>query len=472
MNTDDPETLADRQSELPRLLWVLRNGKGFGLYFVCCNAPAYRRELVEKIKAEYALPILEFDLTGHDGEEYIDHRLLTWTADKPAGAPVFLFGLETLLPTRDEDRRFRTIQEINWRRNVYSQLGRNLVIWLPEYALTLLARQASDFYDWHSAVFEFPVPEAEKAEFVELSMQEFMDGETHAANRMTLAEKKRWIGVLNGLLDETPKESVEYARLLNDLGRLHHASGKYSEALRMYQKSLEVFHKLNNQEDESMALNNISQIYQAQGDYDNALRYLESSLVILRDIGFRDRESIALGNISHIYRIQGDYEKALSYLEDALVINHAMGNREGEGTNLNSISQIYSAQGYRDKALNCLENALTIHREVGNRIGEGATLNNFSNFYYDQGNNDKALDYLEQSLRIARDMGDQAGLCAILINYGAIHDSQGNISEAKHAWLEAYRIAEEIGHAEGLKALDKLAKDLGKEGLAYWESKR
>ena len=54
MNTDDPEALADRQSELPRLLWVLRKGKGFGLYFVCCNAPAYRRELVEKIKAEYA----------------------------------------------------------------------------------------------------------------------------------------------------------------------------------------------------------------------------------------------------------------------------------------------------------------------------------------------------------------------------------------------------------------------------------
>ena len=57
-----------------------------------------------------------------------------------------------------------------------------------------------------------------------------------------------------------------------------------------------------------------------------------------------------------------------------------------------------------------------------------------------------------------------------LCHMGNIYVSQGNLAEAEHAWLEAYRIAKEIGHAEGLMALDKLAKDLGKEGLAYWEA--
>ncbi|MFZ4700261.1 MAG: tetratricopeptide repeat protein, partial [Candidatus Methylumidiphilus sp.] len=299
MKISDPMELADRQSELPRLLWVLRNGKGFGLYFVCCNAPAYRRELVDKIKAEYAQPILEFDLTGHDGEEYIDHRLLTWANDKPAGAPVFLYGLETLLPTRDEDRQFRTLQEINWRRNVYSQLNRNLVIWLPEYALTLLARTASDFYDWHSAVFEFPVPDSEKAGFVKQSMMEFMDGETHPANRMTLAEKKRWLSVLKGLLDETPKDSVEYAGLLNDMGRLHESFGQYQTAMLKYQESLDIFKKLNLQVDECAVINNISNIYNTLGNYTEALKILEYSLDVIHNIGYRSiEEATILNNLS------------------------------------------------------------------------------------------------------------------------------------------------------------------------------
>ncbi len=461
---------SDKESEFPRFLWVLRNGKGFGLYFVCCNAPAYRRQLVEKIKAEYAQPILEFDLSGHDGEEYIDHRLLTWAEDKAVGAPVFLYGLETLLPTRDEDRQFRTLQEINWRRNVYSQLNRNLIIWLPEYALTLLARTASDFYDWHSAVFEFPVPESEKAGFVKQSMMGFMDGETHAANQMTLAEKQRWLSVLNGLLDETPKDTVEYARLLNDLGRLYHALNYYDDALQKYNETLDLFMKLNDLEGESAALDNISRIYEVQGDYAKALKYLESALENSRKIGHRQGEAIILSDFSKIYRALGDSGKALNYLENSLLIYRELGNKKGEETILHNISIIYYEKGWYDKAKEILENALKIYSEVGNRVGEGTALNNISIIYYDNGNHEKALAFLQQAVTIQRDIGDRAGLCPTHYNIGIIQFKNGNQAEAEHAWLEAYRIAKEIGHEQALQALEKLAKDLGKEGLAYWES--
>ena len=471
MNTDDPETLADRQSELPRLLWVLRNGKGFGLYFVCCNAPAYRRELVEKIKAEYALPILEFDLTGHDDEEYIDHRLLTWAADKPAGAPVFLYGLETLLPTRDEDRQFRTIQEINWRRNVYSQLGRNLVIWLPEYALTLLARQASDFYDWHSAVFEFPVPEAVKASFVELSMQEFMDGDAHAANRMTLTEKKRWMGVLKGLLDETPKDSVEYARLLDDLGRLHRSLGEYKLALKTFQQSLDIFKVLGDKVGESSVLDQISRVYRAQGEYATALIYLETALAINRETNNLLSEGQILIGIGRIYYRQGDYTKGLDYLEKAKGIMQKMNCRQGEASALEYIGWICFKLGDTVKALNYLIKALAISREIGNRVTEAGNLDKITCVYLALSNYQKALAHVEAAMKIQREIGHRAGLCMSLCYMGDIYARQGNLAEAEYAWLEAYRIAKEIGHAEGLKALDKLAKDLGKDGLAYWEAK-
>jgi len=460
----------DNQSELPRLLWVLRNGKGFGLYFVCCNAPAYRRELVDKIKAEYAHPILEFDLSGHDGEEYIDHRLLTWAEDKAVGAPVFLYGLETLLPTRDEDRQFRTLQEINWRRNVYSQLNRNLIIWLPEYALTLLARTASDFYDWHSAVFEFPVPESEKAGFVKQSMMEFMDGETHPANRMTLAEKKRWLSVLNGLLDETPKDTAEYARLLNDLGRLYESMDDYKDAFLNYNYSLKIYRNLKDRIGEATALDNISKIYISQGDYNKALIMLEDALKIRRETQDKMGECATMNHISVIYYFLGEYNNALKYFECVLEVLRDLGYRMGEGTVLNNISQIYYNQGNYAKSLSYLENALVLSCKIGDRVGEGKVLNNIARVYSTQGNDDKGLEYLKKALLIHKDIGDRKGLCASLFNLANIYAHQGNQLEAEHAWLEAYCIAKEIGHAEGLKALEKLANDLGKEGLAYWES--
>ena len=470
MKVNNADDLADRESELPRLLWVLRNGKGFGLYFVCCNAPAYRRQLVDKIKAEYAQPILEFDLTGHDGEEYIDHRLLTWAEDKTPGAPVFLYGLENLLPTRDEDRQFRTLQEINWRRNIYSQLNRNLVIWLPEYALTLLARIASDFYDWHSAVFEFPVPESEKAGFVKQSMMEFMDGETHAANRMTLEEKQRWLSVLKGLLDETPKDSVEHARLLNDLGRLYRSLGEYDEALNSYKKSLEIFKALDDKASIGSLLNEISKIFWVHGEYAIALRYIEDALAVNRGIGNKKEEGVTLSNLGRNYYNQGDYFKAKDFLEAALVIHRETGNREREAVTINDIGQIYFSFGDYEKALDILQNALAIRREMGDQAGKAGTLRNMSLVYLSKGDDKKALGYVEAAIKIQREIGHQAGLCMSLCQAGEIHAHQGNQAEAEHAWLEAYRIAKEIGHAQALQALEKLAKDLGKEGLAYWES--
>ena len=396
---------------------------------------------------------------------------MTWAADKPASTPVFLYGLETLLPTRDEDRQFRTIQEINWRRNVYSQLGRNLVIWLPEYALTLLARQASDFYDWHSAVFEFPVPDLDKSGMVEQSMLGFMDGEVHAYKRLTLTEKHHWLGVLNGLLDETPKESAEYARLLNNLGLLHRSLGEYEDALKCFQQSFDIFKGMGDQASLGTLLNDISLIHMDHGEYDAALQYLEDALEVNCKWGIKKEKWLTLNNIARVFYFKQNYSKSKYYFETVLASHGEEGFKDDSyGVALNGIGKIYLTQGDYDKALTCFDNSLMIFRKMKNRSGEGATLRNISLVYYSKGDNDKALVYIEGALKIQREIGHQYGICVSLINKGRINTRQGNLAEAENARLEAYRIAKEIGHADGLKALEKLAKDLGKEGLAYWEA--
>jgi tetratricopeptide (TPR) repeat protein len=112
---------------------------------------------------------------------------------------------------------------------------------------------------------------------------------------------------------------------------------------------------------------------------------------------------------------------------------------------------------------------MTIRREIGDRAGEGVTLNNISQIYDARGEYDTALDYLKLSLTIRREIGDRAGMCATTINIGHIYWNKNDQKKAMSTWAEAYQLSKSIGYAQALAALDGLAKQLGGNGLEFWE---
>ncbi len=251
--------LFTQQPTLKRLLWVLQHNKEFGLYFARCNVPNYRQQLVTALRSSYP-NIIEISINQLDAKRKrswdaieLDIALAEYLEDKPPDAAIFLYDLETLLPTKDTKQQHRILQQINWRRSAYSRLQRCLVIWLPEYALRILARGAQDFFDWYSGIYEFEVPESQRHDFIDQSLKKFNDNkQTHAADRLSVAEKHKWIKTLLGLKDETKPDThsgkLSLANLLYDLGRLYDSLGEYEQALKYY--------------------------YQARGDYDVDLDYL------------------------------------------------------------------------------------------------------------------------------------------------------------------------------------------------------
>jgi len=79
------------------------------------------------------------------------------------------------------------------------------------------------------------------------------------------------------------------------------------------------------------------------------------------------------------------------------------------------------------------------------------------------------LDYLQQSLQISREIGDLAGSCNTLNNIGNIHWAKNNKQQAYTYWKQAYEIAKQIGHYQVLSYLESTAKQLGGDGLEFWE---
>jgi tetratricopeptide (TPR) repeat protein len=491
------------QPDLKRLLRALQLCTGFGLYFARCNTVSLRNELVATLKTNLAKPIIELSLQS-DNELYIDAQIACLLENAPDNAVVFIYDIEKLVNLENRP----IIQELNWRRGFYGRLNHPIVFWLPEFLLTTFFNEAPDFADWYSGIYEFSLSQPEQQNLMNNTWQSVNE---NFVDQLSLKEKERWIINLHNLLAELDGEqSKTKNQLLNRLGLLYKSLGKYDKALTCYQQNLIVQQTIDDKQGEGetlnnlaiiahakgdydtalgyfidslkisqdtsdklgegMTLNNISQIYHAKGEYDTALGYLTNSLKIKQDIGDKQGEGATLNNISSIYQVKGEYDTALGYLTESLKIRRDIGDKQGEGETLNNMSSIYQAKGDTNTALGYLTESLKIRRDIGDKKGEGETLNNMSSIYQAKGDTNTALSYLTESLKIKQDIGDSAGLCTTLFNIGAMQWQNNEQDLALAKWRQAYAIAKQIGLARILAHLENLAKQLGGEGLAYWEA--
>ncbi|MGI9108204.1 MAG: ATP-binding protein [Pyrinomonadaceae bacterium] len=155
LNEDEESAVVgDREHQLRRLIQTLRNRKNrFALIFVVCNEAPLRQRLTQEVKETLSdQNLFELHLTGNE-TALLDNLLRI----PGAPHPLFVYGLENLLPSSDEEklRREETIQELQLRREQFRKLGRPLVLWMPEYAYTLIGQQAVDFWSWQSGAFFF-----------------------------------------------------------------------------------------------------------------------------------------------------------------------------------------------------------------------------------------------------------------------------------------------------------------------------
>ncbi|CAF4410907.1 unnamed protein product, partial [Rotaria magnacalcarata] len=116
----------------------------------------------------------------------------------------------------------------------------------------------------------------------------------------------------------------ERAHIYHMLGMLKNQQGKYPEAVKFYEKSLEIKRKTLPEHDASLATsyNNIGLVYDNMGEYSKALEFYEKSLKI-REISLPPTHpdlAQSYNNIGMTYYPMGEYSKAFSYLEKALGI--------------------------------------------------------------------------------------------------------------------------------------------------------
>lgn len=459
-STNSPIT----EEQIGVLQRIKRNVKRFeneyALYFVECNLPNLRKQLMDELVNTNNLNLLTLNIADYPKDEglHIDEWIVEqknkYLIEKPKELldGINIVGLEQLLPTSSDEQIIKTVSELNWRRSYFQALSTPIIFWLPSYALALLTNQASDFYDWYSDIYHFESNLSQKkfAAFNQYNLLKHPDSKILSQHYQTSAEKEAQLKALRALLDETTTLNDQaYVRTL--MADLFFSIGHLDEALMHWKEALQIVIQMDNKVAEQTILSNISQIHQTQGNYDKALDCLLKAQSLGENSNTVSDNGAISNNISLIYIARGNYKKALAELEKSLMMDAGIDDDIALSTRYMNIGGIYYKTGEHDKALNYMTKALELSKDIGNKVGVSNALNGIGSIYHDKGNKDIALRYLMNALDICNEIGNKVLLSTILYNISSIYYEQENFDTSLNYLNKSLDISREIGDTESVE---------------------
>ncbi|CAF3600527.1 unnamed protein product [Rotaria socialis] len=211
----------------------------------------------------------------------------------------------------------------------------------------------------------------------------------------------------NELLKNASTESNR-AHIYQQLGISKNDQGKYPEASKFYEKSLEIKRKTLSEDDDALApiYSNIGSVHTNMGEYSKALEFYKKSLKIKELSLPPNHPSLATSynNIASVYDNMRESLKALEFYEKSLKIRvkSLPANHPDFATSYNNIGRVYNNMGEYSKALEYYEKSIKI-KELSlptNHSSLASIYYNIGSVYNSMGENSKALEYYEKSLKI------------------------------------------------------------------------
>jgi len=341
------------EEEYRTLLRVLRRGEGFGLVFVKCS-PAQGERIIARVQQD-----LTTQKVGSLRLSAPTDTLYDLVTDFPAVEQLdvlFISGLEYSI-YEYEDAEFgditrrsqgklyegtwlgvpRLLGHLNLRRESFREhFNLRLVFLIPEFVRRYFIRRAPDFFDWRSAVLEFPMD----ADHLHQESQRLSFGNYDDYLDLIPAERRTKILEIKALLEEPHQTPDQAANLYFEQGRLWSTAEEYQAAIDSYD------HALHHKPDKHEAWNNRGSALGKLGRYEEAIDSFDHALHHKPDYHWAwNNRGIALWNL-------GRYEEAIDSFDHAL--HHKPDLHEawyGRGNALDELGRYEEAIDSYDHAL-------------------------------------------------------------------------------------------------------------------------
>ena len=464
------EISPQNQEALLHIASFIRLAETFRVVFVKCNQPVQCRQMAARLKemlageADLVDVVLKEPVSSLRRAALVSLELGKYEAQ--AKRAIQVFGFERSIPSKGPAP---ALDELNQsRENFPKSFSGPFLIWLPDYALTRLAREAPDFWGWRSGVFEFS-PERKLMDFVERSIIQDEQGD-----RLSLAEKIERGKALDGLIGDYremqrgERENRAFADVLRRQGDLRYLLGEYDDARRMYEESLKISEDIGNKNGVAAALHQIGMISQQIGSFDEARRMYDESLKVSREVGNKGGMAATLHQMGNLAYVIGDLNGARCMYDESLKKKLVIGNKRSIAATLHQIGIMAKDAGDLDEARRLYNDSLKISRELGDKGGIAITLHQIGIMAKDAGDLDEARRLYNEGFELYQDLGDKRGMAFSLAQLALLEEQQGNVQAAIDLTSQSLSIFEQIGaNIYAKKALyqkERLEKKLAEMG--------
>ncbi|HQQ12739.1 MAG TPA: tetratricopeptide repeat protein, partial [Bacteroidales bacterium] len=202
-----------------------------------------------------------------------------------------------------------------------------------------------------------------------------------------------------------------------------------------YDSALAVFTQLADTVEMAKVLNNIGVLYVNFGQYVKAVDYYNKALQL--NILIDNKESIGKinNNIGALYLHLGSYEQAASYFSNAYELAKSLGDKASMLSIQNNLGLIRLDEGKYAEAGRLFKECVSIAEETGDFGGKGNALQNLGNLYLQQQRADSAFYFLNLTLQLFDELKKPVSRTWYAI--GKTHLLNQNHRQALNAFLKA-----------------------------------
>lgn len=258
------------------------------------------------------------------------------------------------------------------------------------------------------------------------------------------------------------KDSLLYARALDNLGLLYRYHQLYDRALALHSRAYDLIKNKDVKPINKMIMaNNAGVAGRYNHNYDEAFFYYMQALKIAEtenDIKNIAISSNGIGNT--LSYIPGRENEALPYFERSLVAQEKMGNSLGVAMNLLSISGYYIETGDYKTANQFLDKLFKLNQERKDLFGLAITNEFRGVLYLKEGSQlDKAVSYFKKSIEQFETLKDKHKHADLLIHLGDTYLKRDELNRAEKYYIQSLNLSKSLNEFELIrKNANKLSK--------------
>ena len=474
------------KNEFEDLIRALEWSDEFAIYFAVVNPPLIRKQMAEELKGslekeKIQVHTLELNSSYFDLLSIIPEKVPSYclrgieTEIRPV---LFIFGAEEAIAA-DVDTRRLFFDCLNWQRDKLREtIACPLVIWLPEFALRILALEAPDFWAWRSGIYHLePEPV-----WILKDAKELLMGDASEYGVLTYQEKIRRLQQFKALLEDyerLPFEKESESELLGIRFSLLHGAGFISYSLANYKdakqyllQGLKIAERLKDNERFFLSFLGLNVVSLYQGDYITAEEYAKKALQITQDFGDKSRIASVFGFLGNYTSLQKDYNKAEVFFKKKLEIGKELGNKELIASALGDLGVLAKKQEKYTESKSFLEQSLKINEEIEDKKKIVNNLIELSDLAKNQGNFNEAVRRIEKAHAISTEIKDHHITAKVLGEQGSLAKSQGDYLRARRYYEEILVIYKPLGNMFNIADVYGDLGDIASDSGDYEEAKR